>query len=95
LAEITAFGKPAIVSPYPYAIGDHQTKNARVLESAGAVRIVADGELADGALIKNVVELMKHRATLAYMAGKARLFGRPEAAQTIAEEIFKAVRPRQ
>lgn len=94
LAEITAFGKPAIVSPYPYAIGDHQTKNARVLETAGAVRIVADRELANGALVKNVVELMKQRETLAYMASKSRLFGRPDAAQTIAEELFKAVRPR-
>ena len=29
LAEITVCGKPSILIPYPYAAGDHQTKNAK------------------------------------------------------------------
>ena len=42
LAELTALGKPAVVAPYPYAIGDHQAKNAAVLESRGAVRVIPE-----------------------------------------------------
>jgi len=94
LAEITAFGKPAIVSPYPYAIGDHQMKNARVLEAAGAVRIVPDQQLANGVLIEHIVDLMKDRAALRVMADASRRFGRPEAAHTIAREIFRRARAR-
>ena len=39
LAEITICGKPALLIPYPYAAGDHQTKNADSLYQAGAARI--------------------------------------------------------
>lgn len=94
LAEITAFGKPAIVCPYPYAIGDHQTKNARVLEAAGAVRMVPDQQLANGVLIENIVELMNDRERLRTMADRSRRFGRPEAAHTIAGEIVRRARVR-
>ncbi len=69
LAELTAFGKPAVVAPYPYAIGDHQMKNARHLEAAGAVRIIPDSELASGALVKAVVELMSNEIARAPWPG--------------------------
>ena len=95
LAELTAFGKPAVVAPYPYAIGDHQMKNARHLEAAGAVRIVPDSELANGALVKAVVELMSNQIALAAMARKSRQMGRPEAATRIAEHILQMARSRQ
>jgi UDP-N-acetylglucosamine--N-acetylmuramyl-(pentapeptide) pyrophosphoryl-undecaprenol N-acetylglucosamine transferase len=94
LAEITALGKPAIVVPYPYAIGDHQTRNARVLESAGALRIVPDENLKNGALVKQIRMLIENPDELADMAGKSRNFGRPDAARTIAHEILNFERNR-
>ena len=36
LSEVTAWGIPAILVPYPWATADHQTTNARALETAGA-----------------------------------------------------------
>ncbi len=35
LSELTAAGLPAVMVPFPYAIDDHQTANARFVEDAG------------------------------------------------------------
>ena len=35
LAEITIIGRPAVIVPYPFAVDDHQTTNAKEFESAG------------------------------------------------------------
>jgi UDP-N-acetylglucosamine--N-acetylmuramyl-(pentapeptide) pyrophosphoryl-undecaprenol N-acetylglucosamine transferase len=89
LAEITALGKPAIVVPYPYAIGDHQMRNAQVLESEGAVRIIRDEDLKNGALVKEIRTVLGHPDMLSEMARKSRTFGRPDAARAIARELLK------
>lgn len=88
LAELTALGKPAIVVPYPYAIGDHQTRNAMVLEKAHAVRIVPDSSLKNGALVKEIVDVAENPSILSTMATNALRLGRPEAARTIARDIL-------
>ena len=43
--EIAAAGRPAVLIPYPHATADHQTTNARYLESAGAAVVIPDAEL--------------------------------------------------
>ena len=45
IAEITASGKAAILIPFPYAVEDHQTKNAEVLVRAGAAEMIPEKEL--------------------------------------------------
>jgi len=89
LAELTALGKPAIVIPYPYAIGDHQTRNARVLESGGAVRVIRDQDLSNGSLVKEIRALAENPDLMRDMAENSRKFGRPDAARTIALEILR------
>ena len=42
LAEITVCGKPSILIPYPYAAGDHQTKNAMALSDQDAAFVIKD-----------------------------------------------------
>ncbi len=89
LAELTAFGKPAIVVPYPYAIGDHQARNAAVLESAGAVRVIKDQDLKNGALVRAILDLAKNPDAMRSMAENSRKTGRPDAARTIARELIR------
>ena len=89
LAEITALGKPAIVVPYPYAIGDHQARNAAVLEAQGAVRVVNDRSLRNGALLKEICKVMDHPELLSEMAKKSSGLGRPQAASEIAGQIVE------
>lgn len=94
LAEITAMGKPAIVIPYPYAIGDHQTKNAQALEARGALKIIRDGDLKNGSLVQQIRNVLEEPDQLKSMAENSRKAGRPDAARTIALEILKVERNR-
>src|SRR5262249_61637215 len=45
VAELTAFGKPAVLVPYPYAIYDHQRWNAQALQNQGAAKMILHHEL--------------------------------------------------
>ena len=44
LAELSALGKPAVLVPSPNVVNNHQEKNARVLERAGAARVIVERE---------------------------------------------------
>jgi len=48
LAEIAAFGLPAILVPYPHAAGNHQWHNAQQFERAGAARVLEQTALTTG-----------------------------------------------
>jgi UDP-N-acetylglucosamine--N-acetylmuramyl-(pentapeptide) pyrophosphoryl-undecaprenol N-acetylglucosamine transferase len=94
LAEITALGKPAILIPYPYAIGDHQARNASVLENKGAVMIVPDDKLANGALVSEIRNLLEDPDQLITMGRNSLQLGRPDAARMIALDLLKMGRSR-
>jgi UDP-N-acetylglucosamine--N-acetylmuramyl-(pentapeptide) pyrophosphoryl-undecaprenol N-acetylglucosamine transferase len=94
LAEVTAMGKPAVVVPYPHAIGDHQAKNAAALEAHNAVRVVPDDTLEDGALVTEILSLIDKPEELERMAENSRKLGKPEAARNIAEELLELHRSR-
>ncbi len=94
LSEITAVGKPAIVVPYPYAIGDHQAKNAAVLESGGAARVIPEERLKNGALVKEIVTVIENPDLLRRMAENSRKLGRPDATDVIVRELIALKRSR-
>ena len=80
VSEIAAIGVPAIFVPYPYAVDDHQTVNARYLSDSGAAwiaqqAVTTSGDLAE-LLIKFVQaysnDLNEIRAALADKAVKAQ-----------------------
>jgi len=45
LAEIGAYGLPAILIPYPYATQDHQGINAKIFVREGAAILIAENDL--------------------------------------------------
>jgi UDP-N-acetylglucosamine--N-acetylmuramyl-(pentapeptide) pyrophosphoryl-undecaprenol N-acetylglucosamine transferase len=57
-SEIAALGRPAILVPYPYAAGDHQTFNARVLADAGAALLCPDAQLTGAWLASRLDQLL-------------------------------------
>jgi UDP-N-acetylglucosamine--N-acetylmuramyl-(pentapeptide) pyrophosphoryl-undecaprenol N-acetylglucosamine transferase len=83
LAEASAAGLPMVVVPYPHASA-HQLENARALDEAGAARIVADADF-DGDALLDAARLLADEAVLEAMRAAARGFGRPGAAQAVAE----------
>jgi UDP-N-acetylglucosamine--N-acetylmuramyl-(pentapeptide) pyrophosphoryl-undecaprenol N-acetylglucosamine transferase len=88
--EIAAYGKPAILVPYPRASADHQTANARWMVEAGAAVAIPDGELTAARLASEVAALLADRNRLAAMSAAARGLARPQAAREVAGELLEA-----
>jgi UDP-N-acetylglucosamine--N-acetylmuramyl-(pentapeptide) pyrophosphoryl-undecaprenol N-acetylglucosamine transferase len=90
VAEIAAYGLPAILVPYPHASADHQSANARWMVQAGAAVVIPDGELSAARLAAEVEALLQDRPRLAAMAKASKGIARPDAAQEIARELLNA-----
>ncbi|MEA2657794.1 MAG: UDP-N-acetylglucosamine--N-acetylmuramyl-(pentapeptide) pyrophosphoryl-undecaprenol [Candidatus Binatota bacterium] len=92
VAELTAFGKAAILVPYPYAIYDHQRGNAQALRDRGAADIILDQELTGEILAERIRSYLSDRERIDKMAAAARSMGRPDAAARIVDECYALVR---
>lgn len=88
VAEITACGLPALLVPYPYATGRHQEANARALARAGGASVLMDDELDPRTLAERIDGLLDPER-LAAMAKMSQAFGRPEAAESLADLVLK------
>jgi UDP-N-acetylglucosamine--N-acetylmuramyl-(pentapeptide) pyrophosphoryl-undecaprenol N-acetylglucosamine transferase len=92
--EVTAAGKPAILVPYPYATGDHQSSNAAWMERAGAATVLADAKLGgeQGAerLRAEVAAILGDERRLQEMAAASRGLAKPDAARRIADQVLEA-----
>jgi UDP-N-acetylglucosamine--N-acetylmuramyl-(pentapeptide) pyrophosphoryl-undecaprenol N-acetylglucosamine transferase len=92
VAELTVFGKAAILVPFPYAIYDHQRGNAEALVSRGAAEMILDQELTGENLAARLRFYIAAPEKLAAMADAARTMGRPRAAASIVEECYALAR---
>jgi UDP-N-acetylglucosamine--N-acetylmuramyl-(pentapeptide) pyrophosphoryl-undecaprenol N-acetylglucosamine transferase len=92
--EVTAAGRPAVLVPYPYATGDHQSANAAWMERAGAATVVADSELGGAGgperLRTEVGAIFGEVGRLEAMAAASRSLAKPDAARRIADEVLAA-----
>jgi UDP-N-acetylglucosamine--N-acetylmuramyl-(pentapeptide) pyrophosphoryl-undecaprenol N-acetylglucosamine transferase len=89
--EVVAAGRPAVLIPYPFATGDHQTANAEWMRSAGAASVIPDAELSAERLQAEVAAALEDPARLQAMASAARTLAKPDAARQIADEVLEAV----
>ena len=92
VAELTVFGKAAILVPFPYAIYDHQRGNAQALAAQGAAEMILDQDLSGALLAGRIRGYFSDRARLDKMAAAARALGRPDAAAHIVDECYALVR---
>ncbi|MBU2489975.1 MAG: undecaprenyldiphospho-muramoylpentapeptide beta-N-acetylglucosaminyltransferase [Proteobacteria bacterium] len=89
MAEITALGKAAILVPFPQAAENHQEKNARFLEEAGAARVILERDLAGPVLAGMIEELKGDPGKIVEMEEKSRALGRPGAAAELAADLLE------
>lgn len=82
IAELAAVGVASILVPYPHAVDDHQTGNARFLSERGAAWLLPQTELSAEALAGRLVSTS--REELARMADAARASARADAAGEVA-----------
>lgn len=85
IAELCAVGVPALFVPYPAAVDDHQTANARPMADAGAATIIAESELTPEHLAGLLREWLQSRAELQQRAARARALSTPDALRRITD----------
>jgi len=88
VSELAAAGVASILVPFPHAVDDHQTYNARFLVDAGAAVLVQQTELSSLRLADLLLGLTRER--LLEMANRARALAKPGAAAAVAEVCMAA-----
>lgn len=92
VAELAAVGVPAVLVPFPYAVDDHQTANARHLVARDAAVLFPQEHLTADRLATVMTELLGDRAHLQTMAANARAMGIPDAATRVAQLCLEVAR---
>ncbi|HET7931022.1 MAG TPA: undecaprenyldiphospho-muramoylpentapeptide beta-N-acetylglucosaminyltransferase [Rhodanobacteraceae bacterium] len=89
LAELAAAGLGAILLPYPYAVDDHQTKNAEGFVAIGAAELVQDRDFDPARFASMLERLLRDGDKRLAMARAARTLAKPDAADTIAQRCLE------
>jgi UDP-N-acetylglucosamine--N-acetylmuramyl-(pentapeptide) pyrophosphoryl-undecaprenol N-acetylglucosamine transferase len=90
IAELAAAGVASVLVPFPHAVDDHQTGNARFLSERGAALLIQQTELEPTKLAEWLRTL--NRKQLLGMAEAARALARPQAAEEVAEVCVELCR---
>jgi UDP-N-acetylglucosamine--N-acetylmuramyl-(pentapeptide) pyrophosphoryl-undecaprenol N-acetylglucosamine transferase len=83
IAELAAAGVASILIPFPFAVDDHQTYNAKFLSERGAALLLPQKDLNPRKLAELIANMTRERAL--EMANAARAVAQPEAAKRVAE----------
>jgi UDP-N-acetylglucosamine--N-acetylmuramyl-(pentapeptide) pyrophosphoryl-undecaprenol N-acetylglucosamine transferase len=87
IAEIMASGTPAILIPYPFALG-HQKNNALALVNAKAGLMVLEGPEWGNHLALTIKNIYSDKNLLNQMASQAKSMGTPDAAFIMVRSIL-------
>ncbi len=83
VAELACVGVASILVPFPHAVDDHQTYNAKYLSDAGAAKLIQQTEFS----VQKATEMLRNltREICLEMAVKAKQLAKPEATATVAK----------
>ena len=92
VTELSALGVPSILVPFPHAVDDHQTLNARHLSDAGAALLIPQDRLDAQTLSQALISLSADRKRLSLMSKAARGCFIPKATSTVAHALMEVSR---
>lgn len=87
IAEISNLGKPSILIPLPNVSQDHQLYNAKVLEKAGAAKIILNDKLSKENLNEAINSIVTDPNQMKTMGNNAL----KESAYDVEEKIYKEI----
>lgn len=90
ISELAAVGIGSILIPFPFAVDDHQTYNARYLEQAGAAELISQTVLNPDKLADIIINLSRNRAKVIHMAEAAKTKAMPNALQNVIKFCVEA-----
>ncbi|MCI2057669.1 MAG: undecaprenyldiphospho-muramoylpentapeptide beta-N-acetylglucosaminyltransferase [Oscillibacter sp.] len=89
ISELTALGVPALIVPSPYVTNNHQEKNARVLEEAGAAAVLLERDATGPELFRLACALLHDTDRLDAMASAMGKLGICDATERIYRTILE------
>ena len=92
MSELAAVGVAAVLVPFPAAVDDHQTHNARYLVDEGAAVLIPERDLTAERLASELQRLCAGRGKLLAMAERARLLAQARAPREELAESLPAGR---
>lgn len=87
LAELASVGLGAVLVPYPYAVDDHQTINARQFVDQGAAYLIPESQLNSATLVNALEEILDNKKYQT-MAHSAHKLASADAALRVAKECM-------
>lgn len=90
VSELAAAGLASILVPFPFAVDDHQSLNAKYLSEAGAAVLLNESDLNPALLRDLIVDFGGARSRLLEMARLARALAMPDAADRVAGLCLEA-----
>lgn len=92
ISEVCASATPCIMVPSPNVTDNHQEKNARVLENAGAAVVLRENELDSALLYHTVCDLLADKNRLQQMRKASAALAPVGAAERIYEAALEMIR---
>jgi UDP-N-acetylglucosamine--N-acetylmuramyl-(pentapeptide) pyrophosphoryl-undecaprenol N-acetylglucosamine transferase len=92
VAELSAAGCCAVLVPYPHAVDDHQTENARYLSTREAAVLLPQPEFTPTRLTQLLREFQNDRSRIQRTAEAARSLAVPDAAIAVADVCQEVLR---
>lgn len=91
VSELAAAGIGSLLVPYPFAVDDHQTKNAEFLVKGGAAQLVQQKDLTPAVLADTIQKHFADRDALKTMAVAARRLAQPDATDKLVKACVEAL----
>jgi UDP-N-acetylglucosamine--N-acetylmuramyl-(pentapeptide) pyrophosphoryl-undecaprenol N-acetylglucosamine transferase len=90
VSEVAATGLGSVLVPFPAAVDDHQTLNARYLVDAGAALLIPQTELTAKRLAAELQRYMDDRSLVLRQANRARELAKPAATDELVAACLAA-----
>jgi UDP-N-acetylglucosamine--N-acetylmuramyl-(pentapeptide) pyrophosphoryl-undecaprenol N-acetylglucosamine transferase len=85
ISELAAAGLPSLLVPLPYAIDDHQSRNADYLAHEGAAFVMPQATTGAAEMAARLKEVLMQPEQLQNMARTARRLAKPDATNTVVD----------
>ncbi len=92
VSELAVAGLPSILIPYPFAIDDHQTENARYLEKVGGAYLLPQPQLTYEKILSLLSEFVENEEALIKMGEQAKAVAHPNATQDVVAHCLRLIK---
>ncbi|MCL6415911.1 undecaprenyldiphospho-muramoylpentapeptide beta-N-acetylglucosaminyltransferase [Aestuariirhabdus sp. Z084] len=89
VAELACAGLPSILVPFPFAVDDHQTANARHLSGVGAAVLLPQNEMTKERIAELLTAFTANRGQLETMAKAAKKMARADATRVVTNQCLE------